>query len=143
MDQRLHFTPGAFRPFNVPTTQNKLFPSAFAPPLKSDPNSHDSVQEISPGTYVSSYYGSETEDDSNFRSNSEREIDFQSGDQNSKLELTKPNSASTPSPQSSLAKEEKTDGCNGKETENIDVDGPENRSLRRKIYKILKNVLVL
>ncbi|KAK6619863.1 hypothetical protein RUM44_006263 [Polyplax serrata] len=128
VDQRsLHFPPGAFRPFSVPTTQSKLFPSAFAPPLKSDANGHDSIQEISPGTYVTSYYGSETDEDSNFRSNSERDVDFQTSD--GKLEVTRSTSRCTPSPQGTLTKDEKSESIKGSDT--VDVDSMESRSLKR------------
>lgn len=135
VDQRLHFASGAFRPFTVPTPQNKLFPSAFAPPLKTDNNSHDSIQEISPGPYVSSYYGSETEDDTNFRSNSDRgEVELQTGEQNSELELRQKTSSTPSPPQSSLTKDDgKTEIGNEKEmVENMDSDNSENRNMRSK-----------
>lgn len=131
VDQRLHFPPGAFRSFTVPTSQSKLFPSAFAPPLKSsETGNHDSLQDVSPGVYVSSYYNNENEEDASFRSNTERDIDFQCGDQNSKLELSRSALTPTPSPQSSSTKEEKNDTCNGKVTESIEVENSDNRNLR-------------
>lgn len=77
---------------------------------------------------MTSYYGSETDEDSNFRSNSERDVDFQTSD--GKLEVTRSTSRCTPSPQGTLTKDEKSESIKGSDT--VDVDSMESRSLKRK-----------
>lgn len=125
VDPRVHFSAGAFRPFNVPSSPSKLFPSAFAPPHKPDNHSHETGQDLSPGNYVSKLYSTENEDEGSFHSPSEREIDLQSSDQNSKADIPRSSSVSTPSPKSSSVKEEKIEGGSGKTFEgasNIESD---------------------
>lgn len=148
MDHRVHFTAGAFRPFNISSSPNKLF-SAFAPPHKADNHSHDSAQELSPGNYASKLYGSENDEESGFRTQTDREVDLQSSDQNSKPELPRSTSSSTPSPKSTSVKEEKIDlpanknfetGVN-MESDNSSISNSEDdRGLRRTYQSVLRTL---